>query len=151
MTAAEGLTFERLTTLEATDFAQIITLEETSFSNPWTPDALTEMLSSPVTQLHVARRATREIVAFCACWLIADELHINTLAVHVTMRRQGIATGLLRHILATTGAKRATLEVRRSNQAALELYARLGFTTTAVRSRYYSQPEEDALILWLHP
>ena len=151
MTEIEGLRYERLTTVDGSDFAQIITLEEASFSNPWTPDALTDMLSSPVTQLHVARRSTHEIVAFCGCWLIADELHINTLAVHVAMRRRGIATGLLRHILAATGAKRATLEVRRSNRAALKLYARLGFTTTAVRTRYYSRPEEDALILWLNP
>jgi ribosomal-protein-alanine N-acetyltransferase len=90
-------------------------------------------------------------VAFCACWLIGDELHINTVAVDAALRRRGIATGLLRHLLDVTGAARATLEVRRSNVAALKLYEGLGFTTTAVRSGYYSRPDEDALILWLNP
>ena len=151
MTAAGSLVFERLTAVDADDFSQIVALEEQSFSNPWTPDAFAEMLASPVTQLHVARRAPREIVAFCACWLIGDELHINTVAVAATLRRQGIATGLLTHLLHATGAARATLEVRRSNVAALKLYERLGFATTAVRPRYYSYPEEDALILWLNP
>jgi ribosomal protein S18 acetylase RimI-like enzyme len=31
------------------------------------------------------------------------------------------------------------------------LYAKLGFRVTAVRPRYYKNPEEDALILWLNP
>ena len=151
MTAGESVRFERLGSVDAEDLAQIMALEEASFSNPWTPQALAEMVSSPVTQLHVARLPSREIVAFCACWLIAAELHINTLAVNTAMRRQGIARGLLRHILERTGAARATLEVRRSNVAALRLYEGLGFTTTAVRPRYYNHPEEDALILWLNP
>lgn len=151
MTAHGDISFERLTALDPDAFAQIVALEEESFSNPWTPEALAEMLTSPVTQLHVARLSTGEIAAFCACWLIGDELHINTVAVKLSMRRQGIATRLLRRILEVTGARRATLEVRRSNDAALKLYEALGFTTTAVRPRYYTHPEEDALILWLNP
>ena len=151
MTNAGDVTFERLTTPGPDEFEQIVALEEASFSHPWTPEAFADMLASPVTQLHVARSASREVVAFCACWLIGDELHINTLAVKLPMRRQGIATRLLRHVLEVTAAARATLEVRRSNLAALKLYEGLGFTRTAVRTRYYSHPEEDALILWKNP
>ena len=91
------------------------------------------------------------IAAFCACWLIVDEAHINTLAVQQSMRRQGLATALLEHVLAdlaSDGARRATLEVRRSNTAALRLYERLGFVVAAIRPNYYSLPEEDGLILW---
>ena len=146
-----ALSIERLTRADPSDFAAIVTLEEESFSNPWTPDALAEMLAAPVTRLFVARRPGGEIVAFCLCWLIEGELHINTVAVEVTNRRQGIATRLLREILAMTGASRATLEVRASNRAALKLYEGLGFQQTAVRPRYYSSPEEDGLILWLNP
>jgi [ribosomal protein S18]-alanine N-acetyltransferase len=103
-----------------------------------------------VTQLYVARYG-RQIVAFCACWVIAGELHINTLAVDGDMRRRGIATKLVQHVLSQTAVTRATLEVRRSNTAALKLYEGLGFTATAIRKRYYSNPDEDALILWLNP
>ena len=151
MTEAAQLSIERLTRPDPADFDAIIRLEEQSFTNPWTPQALADMLSSPVTRLYVGRLADREIVAFCACWLIDGELHINTVAVKVTRRRQGIATRLLKEILAATGAVGATLEVRASNLAALKLYEGLGFHRTAVRPRYYSNPEEDALILWLHP
>ena len=151
MTPEDVVTFEQLRHPEAGDLEQIVRLEEESFSNPWTADGLAEMLKAPVTQLHVARLHSNEIVGFCACWVIEGELHINTVAVKQPLRRQGIATRLLQHLLETTGAGRATLEVRRSNVAALKLYEGLGFTTTAVRPRYYSNPEEDALILWLNP
>jgi len=147
---SERLVFERLVSPFESDLEAIAALESTSFSNPWTLPALTEMLSSHVTRLYVARAGER-IVAFCACWLIAGELHINTLAVDQGMRRRGIAKRLLQHILEESAVERATLEVRRSNVAALKLYEGLGFTATAVRQRYYSNPDEDALILWLNP
>ena len=151
MTTPEAVLLERLETPGPRDLAAINALESDSFSNPWTPEALSAMLQSSVTRLYVARELTGTIVGFCACWIVAGELHINTLAVARSHRRQGIATRLLRFILATTGIDRATLEVRRSNTAALKLYENLGFTTTAVRESYYTNPDEDGLILWLNP
>jgi [ribosomal protein S18]-alanine N-acetyltransferase len=147
---SERVAFERLSAPTAADLAAIASLEAKSFANPWTPEALAEMLASDVTRLYVAR-AGRRIIGFCACWLIAGELHINTVAVDQELRRRGIARRLLQHILEETAVDRATLEVRRSNTAALRLYEGLGFTATAVRQRYYSNPDEDALILWLNP
>lgn len=144
-------TLERLDRPDGADLARITALESDSFSNPWSPDALATMLRGDVTRVYVARSAEEGIVAFCACWLIADELHINTLAVARAHRRRGIATRLVRHVLDATHARRATLEVRASNQAAIRLYEKLGFTATAVRKQYYRDPVEDGLILWLTP
>ena len=84
-------------------------------------------------------------------WIIFDELHINTLAVHPELRRQGLASLLLTHVIEAAvrrGADKATLEVRRSNEGALKLYERFGFEVGGVRKEYYRQPVEDALILW---
>lgn len=131
---------------------EIVALEQASFTNPWTRETLIwELRNSDVTRVYVVRGDGGAVVAFCACWIIFDELHINTLAVAPAERRRGIATLLLHRVLgeaAAAGARKATLEVRASNQAALLLYQRLGFRVTAVRERYYTQPEEDALILW---
>ncbi len=83
--------------------------------------------------------------------MVFDELHINTLAVAPDSRRSGLAAFLLRHVMAEAageGAGKATLEVRASNSAALALYTQLGFHVSARRPTYYTQPEEDALILW---
>ena len=78
-------------------------------------------------------------------------LHINNLAVLPEFRRTGVASELLEFVLragAAAGARRATLEVRRSNDAARLLYERFGFSVAAVRADYYSKPVEDALVLW---
>jgi ribosomal-protein-alanine N-acetyltransferase len=147
---SDAVVIEPLSTPDSDDLAAIVTVEAESFANPWTPEALATMLQSHVTQLYVARDP-RGIVGFCACWVIDGELHINTLAVARTHRRQGIATRLVRFVLDTTRVERATLEVRRSNAAAINLYEKLGFRTTAVRKGYYRNPDEDGLILWLNP
>src|SRR3990170_6749424 len=125
---------------------RVAAIEAASFSNPWTRDMLArELQHANITRIYVLKLADGGIAAFCACWLIIDEAHINTLAVDPSRRRRGLATALLEHVLAdlaAEGARRATLEVRRSNTAALRLYERLGFFVAAVRPNYYSLPEE---------
>jgi ribosomal-protein-alanine N-acetyltransferase len=91
------------------------------------------------------------VAGFCAFWLVFDEIHINNVAVRPQFRGRGIGTTLMHHVLAEgreLGARRATLEVRASNEAARRLYERLGFYVAATRRNYYTNPVEDALILW---
>jgi ribosomal-protein-alanine N-acetyltransferase len=145
---------ERLIDPGATaDIDAIVALEAASFTNPWPRETIVwELRNSDVTRIYLLRDAAGAIVAFCACWVIFDELHINTLAVAPAERRKGLATLLLEHVMTETskeGARKATLEVRASNQAALVLYTRLGFRIKATRQGYYTNPDEDALILWL--
>lgn len=134
------------------DLERVVALETASFTNPWSGEMLArELAESPVTRLYVLRLPDGTIAAFCLCWLIVDELHVNTIAVDPAWRRRGLATELMRHAIAEAvrqGAHRATLEVRRSNTAAISLYEQLGFQICAVRPAYYSKPQEDALILW---
>ena len=134
------------------DLDAVAALEAASFTNPWTREMLAKELErADVTRVYVLRLPGTRVAAFCACWLVHDELHINTIAVQAGLRRRGLAARLMEYVLrdaAREGARRATLEVRRSNAAALALYERLGFLVTAVRPRYYSHPDEDALILW---
>jgi [ribosomal protein S18]-alanine N-acetyltransferase len=136
----------------SSDLGPIVALEHESFTNPWSREALEwELRNSDVTRVYALRGEDGQTQAFCACWVIFDELHINTIAVAPSARRQGLATILLRHVIAEAaraGATRATLEVRESNTPALKLYEALGFTVSARRPRYYTKPEEDALILW---
>jgi ribosomal-protein-alanine N-acetyltransferase len=91
------------------------------------------------------------VAAFCAFWLVFDEIHINNVAVLPQFRGQGMGTTLMQHVLLEArrlGAKRATLEVRASNQAALRLYQRLGFSVAATRKHYYSNRLKTRCILW---
>jgi ribosomal-protein-alanine N-acetyltransferase len=135
-----------------TELDAIVALETESFTNPWSRETLEwELRNSDVTFIYALRPDGESIAAFCVCWIIFDELHINTVAVAPAERRRGLATALLKHVMAEAASRdavRATLEVRASNTAALKLYESLGFRVTATRARYYTQPEEDALILW---
>ena len=146
----ESPTIELLTSEE--DLDAVVALEADAFTNPWSRETLErELRQSDVTRVYVLRALGKRVAAFCACWLIFDELHINTVAVDPALRRLGLAVQLMEHVLADAaqhGAERATLEVRRSNEPALRLYLRLGFTVEAVRPSYYTSPVEDALILW---
>ena len=141
----------------ARDLEGILAVDAATFTNPTTRDAYEwEARNSDVARLWVARvdGAEIDVVAYCAGWLIFDELHINNMAVHPHWRRQGLARRLLTHVLAAAeadGAMRATLEVRASNDAARRLYEQFGFRVAGTRPAYYREPVEDALILWRGP
>ena len=137
------------------DLDMILEIERASFVNPWTREMyLAELDNRGVSFFFLARDAERHVVGFCSFWRVFDELHVNNLAVLPSWRRQGIAAALLRRVFAegaALGAKRATLEVRRSNDNARRLYERFGFVVSGVRRAYYTHPTEDALVLWLDP
>lgn len=134
-------------------------LQHQSFTSPWSAEALGwELRETDVARLYLLERHDSSgptgqpaLIAYCACWLIFDELHINSLAVAPAARRLGHARRLLASAfqdVVADGASSATLEVRRSNAPALGLYEGLGFQVEAVRTDYYQHPREDALILW---
>lgn len=91
------------------------------------------------------------LVGLGCLWAILEEAHITLLAIHPDYRQQGLGQIVLLGLLSTArrrGLERATLEVRVSNAAAIALYEKFGFQTAGRRQRYYTQPEEDALMLW---
>jgi len=146
----DAWTVEILT--DRADIDAVLAIEEASFTSPWTKDMyLAEFENAGVSFFYLAKTRLGEIVGFCSFWRVLDELHINNLAVAPKHRRAGAATALLSGVLkggAQLGARRATLEVRRSNLPAQRLYERFGFTVAGVRRGYYSSPVEDALVLW---
>lgn len=133
------------------DLAGVLEIEQASFNNPTTREWYESELERPdVCYVYVVRIPEWPVAGFCAFWKVVDQIHINNLAIHPRHRRRGLATVLLEKVLADAaamGAPTATLEVRRSNQAALRLYERADFAVVAVRTSYYTNPIEDALIL----
>ncbi len=138
--------------LTKSDIDDVLSIEESAFTNPWTRSMyLAELDNAGVSFCFLARDDQRRAIGFCSFWRVLDELHINNLAVLPDLRRCGIGSSLLAFVLQKgidLGARRATLEVRRSNEAAQLLYQRFGFSVAGVREAYYSKPVEDALILW---
>ncbi|HVC32193.1 MAG TPA: ribosomal protein S18-alanine N-acetyltransferase [Chloroflexota bacterium] len=91
------------------------------------------------------------VVGFAGMWLMLDEAHVTTIGVKRDLRGLGLGELLfatLLEIAMNMGARRATLEVRASNYSAQALYRKYGFHEEGTRRRYYSDNNEDALIMW---
>ena len=138
--------------LDQRDLDDVLAVENASFTSPWTRQMFeAELANTGISFGFVLRTPEFRVAGFCTLWVVVDEVHINNLAVRPECRGVGAGGMLLESVLraaAGLGARRATLEVRRSNTAALKLYERLGFSIAAIRAKYYSNPVEDALILW---
>ena len=138
--------------VDEADLGGVMAVDAESFLRPWTQAMYeAELRNSSVTRIFVIRVPGVPVAGYCATWFIGSEVHINNLAIRPELRRRGLAARLLHAVLKTAadaGCDRATLEVRRSNHAARALYESVGFRLGGVRHDYYSDPVEDALILW---
>jgi ribosomal-protein-alanine N-acetyltransferase len=134
------------------DLDGVLDVESESFTNPWTREMYAwELQNQSICHIFVVRTPERPVVGFCAFWLVVDEIHVNNVAILPGLRGRGMGTALMHRVLdeaARLGARRATLEVRVSNQSARRWYEFLGFRVAGTRRHYYTNPVEDALILW---
>ncbi len=136
------------------DLDEVQQIEEASFTTPWPPNAYRSELMTNRLASYLVARADGRIVAYGGMWLMVDEAHITTFAVHPGWRRRGIGERLLLAFLDLAKerhAREATLEVRLSNLAARRLYEKFGFRPVGLRARYYSDNNEDALIMTTDP
>ena len=144
-----SIVIERLAT--AADLDGVVELEEASFNNPTTREWYERELERPeVCFIYILRTPDVPVAAFCAFWLVVDQVHINNLAVRPEMRQRGLGSRLLDAVMkeaGNLGAASLMLEVRESNTAARRLYERAGFNVHSVRKSYYTNPVEDALVL----
>ncbi len=138
--------------MRLTDLEAVVTLDRLSFTLPWSERSFRyELTENPAARAWVAEKEG-QVVGMLLLWLIVDEVHIATLAVHPEHRQQGIARRLLLQVLRSAweeGARQAFLEVRVSNLAAQHLYRQLGFEVSGRRARYYRDNNEDALLMTL--
>ena len=133
-------------------FVQLI--EGASFTTPWPPHAYRQELESNRLAHYLVALIGERVVGYGGIWLMVDEAHITTFAVHPSFRRRRIGERMLIALLdlaVDRGAREATLEVRLSNLAARRLYEKYGFRPVGIRPRYYSDNQEDALIMTTEP
>jgi [ribosomal protein S18]-alanine N-acetyltransferase len=140
--------------MQLEDLDAVHRIELASFSSPWPPNAYRSELQTNRLASYLVARIDGEIVAYGGMWLMVDEAHITTFAVHPAWRRQRVGERLLLAFLdlaVARHAREATLEVRLSNIAARRLYEKYGFRPVGLRPRYYSDNGEDALIMTTEP
>ncbi len=130
------------------DLPAIDLIERASFVEARPLATFAAELERAIARLVVAKIDGR-VSGYCNYWLVLDEASLLSIAVHPDHRGRGIAGALLEHLLAeatNAGCLQVLLEVRRSNQPALALYHRHGFTVSYQRRAYYSDGE-DALVM----
>ncbi|MBM7866133.1 ribosomal protein S18-alanine N-acetyltransferase [Heliobacterium gestii] len=150
------------------DVDEVLAIEQVSFPTPWSRSAfVTELTESRLSHYWVcieagegeARSAffaaqseqEEQVIGYAGVWIILDEVHITTIAVHPERRGEGLGEAMLHHLFFETaqlGGERITLEVRPSNTNALALYRKIGFQDVGCRRGYYTDTGEDAIIMW---
>lgn len=127
------------------DIDRIDALERAYSQNPWTRDGIAGGLANPGAVFLVAENDEKHLIAYAFSVQVLDELHIQEIAVAQDYRNRGIGASLINQLIQTAAAKnakRAYLEVRRSNHAAIRLYEKFGFVKETVRPRGYTDGED---------
>lgn len=133
------------------DIDDIVAIEQEAFTSPWTADAFRNELTNNMFAKYLVMERNGEIIGYGGMWIIMDEAHVTNIAVRRDCRGQGLGARLLEELQRTAaffGAVKMTLEVRVTNEIAQRLYRKYGFEPSGIRPRYYSDNDEDALIMW---
>jgi ribosomal-protein-alanine N-acetyltransferase len=139
--------------LEARDLDAVEEIERASYPTPWSQAMFVAELRKP-SSLALGAYSDGALVGYAFVSRYVDAWHVMNVAVASTFRRRGVATELLERLFDVTETdpqRGYTLEVRVSNVGAIRLYERLGFEARGIRSGYYTDNREDALIMWREP
>lgn len=133
------------------DLESVMTLETLCFSVPWSKEAFHKEITENKLAHYLVIEEADEIIAYGGVWYIYDEGHITNIAVHPNHRKKGFGKDLVQAMMdqaKTDEIHHMTLEVRVSNQPAITLYEKIGFESAGIRPKYYTDNQEDALIMW---
>jgi len=133
------------------DLEKVLEIERECFTTPWSEEAFRMEVEKNMLAKYIVVEDEDEILGYGGIWLIVDEGHITNIAVHPRYRGKGIGNFLVEGLIDLCKRReiyRMTLEVRVSNIVAQSLYKKYGFKEAGIRPRYYSDTNEDALIMW---
>lgn len=132
--------------MKKTDAAELAALDEACFAVPWSEKSFADEAENALAKYFVAMDDGK-IVGYGGIWLVADEGQITNIAVLPTARRCGVASQILDKLLEEAGNMPVVLEVRKSNDAAISLYEKYGFSKVGERKNFYHSPVENAIIM----
>lgn len=138
--------------MQPEDLVQVCKIEKENFSLPWSEKSFAESMERNDT-VFLTALAGNEVAGYIGCYCIAGTGEITNVAVKASCRRKGIGGKLLEKLYeegAALETREFFLEVRESNEAAIELYSRQGFVKEGIRKNFYEKPVENAVIMWKH-
>ncbi|WP_037914137.1 ribosomal protein S18-alanine N-acetyltransferase [Sulfobacillus thermosulfidooxidans] len=136
------------------DLDAVMGIESHSFPTPWSRNAFQTELLENTFATYLVVEFHGKVVAYGGMWIILDEAHVTNVAVHPDYRGHHLGEAIMMGLIERAkraGVVRMTLEVRRSNLVAQNLYNKLGFVQLGVRRGYYTDTREDAFIMWKDP
>ena len=142
-----------ITRMAMDDLNEILSIENLLFPVPWSRDVFIRELQLLISRNLVAKihkHVSNEIGGYITYWVLPGEVHVHKIAVRKDLQKSGIASKLMTEMIRLSCEEDAAfciLEVGRSNEGAKKLYEKFGFTVTEVRSKYYSESGEDALVM----
>ncbi|MGM9924774.1 MAG: ribosomal protein S18-alanine N-acetyltransferase [Bacillus sp. (in: firmicutes)] len=139
--------------MEEKDLDEIMELEHRCFTVPWTKDAFYNEIHQNKFATYIVLEEEGKIIGYCGAWLVIDEAHITNVAILPEYRGRGLGEALMVKMMdkcREESIERMTLEVRVSNVVAQSLYRKLGFQNGAIRKNYYSDNQEDAIVMWVN-
>jgi len=134
--------------LEA-DLDRVVEIEKASMPSPWSKELFDEELKRAAAHYFVMEEEGK-VAGYMGYWEAPEEAHIINLAIAPEFRNKGFGKQMMDHCLGYAfkrGARLATLEVRQSNEAAQRLYEKCNFRVVAIRKKYYSDNQEDAIVM----
>lgn len=137
--------------MSASDIPEVLRIERASFTTTWPADAFYNELTTNKLAHYYVGRIGGKIIAYGGIWVIFEDSHVTTIAVDATQRGKRYGDIMLLKLIDEAlerGAAWMTLEVRESNVSAQQLYRKYGFTTVTTRKGYYSDNNENALVMW---
>lgn len=145
-----NIVFREMTYL---DIEEVAVIERKSFTLPWTTDIYEkELLENSYAHYYVVEKDDK-IIGFCGTWIVIDEAQITNIAILPDYRGNSYGVGLFQYIInqvIANGAKTLSLEVRVSNIIAQKLYRRFGLKPAGIRKKYYTDNNEDAMVMWVN-
>ncbi|MEK4027062.1 ribosomal protein S18-alanine N-acetyltransferase [Pseudobacillus sp. FSL P4-0506] len=141
----------RLMTVDDVD--KVYEVEKVSFTAPWTKESFFNELTNNYFAVYHVVEYEGQIIGYCGMWLVLDESQVTNIAILPEFRGRGWGEKLLVAVMNTArkrGASIMSLEVRVSNESAQNLYKKLGFQPGGIRKNYYSDNQEDALVMWVN-
>ncbi|WP_199228910.1 ribosomal protein S18-alanine N-acetyltransferase [Sporanaerobacter acetigenes] len=133
------------------DIDEVLDIEKTSFATPWSKEAFTLEITKNMLAKYVVAEIQGKVVGYGGIWLIIDEGHVTNIAVHEKYRGLGVGNKIMEGLIDICRDRNIvamTLEVRKTNEVAKSLYDKYGFKEYGIRPGYYSDNNEDAIIMW---
>lgn len=132
---------------------QLVDLENECFSTPWSFQSFDESFNNPNYIFFAAKDTNNNIIGYIGLYHILKQGYITNIAVSKKHRGIGVGSELLKTLIDHSVKNHflfLSLEVRKSNLPAINLYKKFDFLNMGIRKNFYQDPQEDALIFNLN-